>query len=118
MRSRRARPPAPSLPQLEREDGQERPELDLGLRQLGGGVGVADNADARVAAGLAAAEKSAAEADAELAVLARVGPADRARVPAAVEALEHRDDLDAGGVRLGAHGGGRVQVAGELERAD
>ena len=56
-----------------------------------GGVGVADDADARVEAGFGAAQEGAAQGDAELAVVVGVGPADGAGVPAAVQAFEGRD---------------------------
>src|SRR3954468_23711998 len=80
-----------------REDGQERAELDLGLVELRRRVGVADDAHARVEARLGAPQERAAQRDAELAVVVGVRPADRAGVPAAVEALERRDDRCGGG---------------------
>ena len=100
-----------------RQDGQQRAELDLGLGQLGRRVGVAHDADARVEPRLAPAQQRAAQRDAELAVLVGVGPADRAGVPAAVDALERRDLRRGDGVRLAADGGRRVQQPGELDRA-
>ena len=73
------------------EQRQQRPELDLGLGQLGRGIGAGDDADAGVEMGLAVAQQGAAQGDAELAVFGRVHPADRAGVPAAVHLLELGD---------------------------
>ena len=97
--------------------GSSAAELDLGLRQLGRGIGVAHDADAGVEPRLGAAQQRAAQRDAELAVLVRVGPADRPGVPAAVEPLERRDQRRRGRVRLAADRRRRVQQPGELERA-
>ena len=87
-----------------RQDREQRAELDLGLGQLGRRVGVAHDADARVEARLAPAQQRAAQRDAELAVLVGVRPADRAGVPAAVEALERGDLRRGDRVRLAADG--------------
>ena len=65
--------------------------------------------------GLAPAQQRTAQRDTELAVLVGVRPADRARVPAAIEALERGDHRHHGGVGLPAHGGRRVQPAGQLD---
>ena len=70
---------------------QQRLQLDLRLGQLGRGLGVAHDAVAGVAARDVAAQQRAAQRHAELAVAVGVGPADGARVPAAVEPLERRD---------------------------
>ena len=75
---------------LTREDRQQRAELDLGLVQLFGRVGVAHHADAGEQPRLGPAQQRAAQRDAELAVVVRVRPADRPGVPAAVQALEAR----------------------------
>ena len=58
----------------------------------------------------------AAQRDAPLAVALGVDPADRARVPAAVHALQLADQLHGGGRGRAAHRGGRVQRGGERER--
>ena len=60
--------------------------------------------------------RRAAQRDAELAVLGRVHPADGARVPAAVHALELGDRLDRAVARLAPDRGGRVQQARQLDR--
>ena len=103
---------------LAREDREERAELDFGLVELGGGVGVADDAHACVEAGLGVAEEGAAEGDAEFAVVVGVGPADGSRVPASVEAFEGGDEGCGVGVGLAADGWGWVEQAGELDGAD
>ena len=77
-----------SLPGQQR---QQRLELDLGLGELAGGVGVAHDAVAGVAAGDVAAQQRAAQRDTEFAVAGAVRPADRPRVPAAVQALQRGD---------------------------
>ena len=62
--------------------------------------------------------RSSAErsADAELTVVDRVHPADRARVPAAIEPLELGDHpLALRPARLGPDGRGRMQQLGQLE---
>ena len=117
-RRRRAPRARRRLRRLEREHRQQRLELDLGLGQLGGRVAVAHDADARVAARDRAVEQRAAQRDAELAVLGRVRPAHGARVPAAVEPLERRDERCGGRVRLAADGRRRVQQPGQLDGAD
>ena len=83
---------------------QKRPELDLGLGQLGRRVGAGDDADAGEEVGLAVAEEGAAEGDAEFAVLGRVHPADGGGVPAAVHALELGDRSSRRGPGLAADG--------------
>ena len=92
-RARKARSP--------RQQRQQRLQLDLGLVELGRRVRAGDDADAGVEMGLAVAEQGAAQADAELAVLGGVHPADRAGVPAAVHLLElgDRGDRRARGAR-------------------
>ena len=67
--------------------------------------------------GPGAVELGAAQRDGPLAVAAGVDPADRARVAAAVEALERADGVERGGARRAADRGRRVQQPGELERA-
>src|SRR5262249_5578275 len=111
--SSRARSSRPS----ERKHRQQRLELDLGLGQLRRRVGVAPDADAGVAARDAAAQQRAAQADDELAVLVEVGPSERAGVPAAIEALERRDERQRLGQRLATDRRRRVQQAGQLDRA-
>ena len=64
---------------LSGEQREQRLELDLGLRELRGGLGVGDDADSRVAVGESIAQQRAAQGDAELAVAGTVGPADRRR---------------------------------------
>ena len=83
-----------------------------------GGVGVAHDAVAGVAAGDVAAQQRAAQRDAEFAVAGGVGPADGAGVPAAVEALERRDQRRGARQRLAADGRRRVHQPGQLERVD
>ena len=93
------------------DSGQQRLELDLGLRQLVGGHRVAHDSVARVQVGDPAAQQRGADRHEELAVLGEVGPADRARVPAAVEALEGGDQRLGGVPWLAAHRGRRMQQA-------
>ena len=82
------------------ERRQHHAELDLGLGELGGRVGVAHDPAAGVAAGQAVAQQSAAQGHAELAVAGGVRPAQRAGIPATVKALEGRDRADRrGGLR-------------------
>src|SRR5690349_13880043 len=50
-------------PTLLRQQRQEGPQLDLGLGQLGGGVGAGDQAGAGVEVGLAVAQEGAAQGD-------------------------------------------------------
>ena len=105
-----------SLARLLSQQRQQRLQLDLGLGQLGGRVGAGDDADAGEEVGLAVAQQGAAQGDAELAVLGRVHPADRAGVPAAVHALELGDRRGGRGPGLAADGRGRVQHPGQLDR--
>ena len=100
------------------EDRQERAELDLGLGQFRGRVGVADDSHSRVETRFGASEQSAPEGDAELAVVVGVGPADRSRVPASVDAFQRRDERDGGRMRLAADRRGWVEQTGELDGAD
>src|SRR5690349_19634673 len=101
---------------LLRKQRQKRAELDLGLGELGGGVGAGDYADAGEEVGLAVAEEGAAEGNAEFAVFGGVHPADGSGVPAAVHPLQVGDRGGRGGPGLAADGGGRVQEPGHLDR--
>src|SRR3954454_1666388 len=74
------------------QERQQRLELDLGLLQLGGRRRVANHPAAGVEVRHRSADQRAAERDAELAILGKVGPADPAGVPATVEALEGRNE--------------------------
>ena len=96
--------------------GSRRRQLDLRLPQLGDGNGVAHDAVAGVAAGDVAAQKGAAQRNAELAVAGRVSPADGAGVPAAVETLQRRDQPERWSGRLAAHGRRRVHEACQFDR--
>ena len=96
--------------------GSRAPQLDLGLGELGRRIGVGDDAGAGVEVGGAIAQQRRAQRDAELAVVDGVHPADRARVPAAVEHLEVGDQpLPLRAARLRSDGRGRVQEPGQLE---
>ena len=69
-------------------------ELGPGLGQLGGGVGVGDDAVAGVDAGGRAVDAGAADGDRPGAVAGGVDPAHRTGVAAAVEPLELGDDRE------------------------
>ena len=71
-----------------RQRWQQRHQLHLGLGQLGLGVRLSHDAAARIAVRGAPGEQGAAQRDAELAVLERVHPTHRGRVPAAVHLLQ------------------------------
>ena len=98
--------------------GSSAPSLTSVSASSAARIGVAHDADARVAARDRAAQQRAAQRDAELAVLVRVRPPDRPGVPAAVEALERRDQRRGDGERLAADGGRRVQQPRQPHRAD
>src|SRR5215207_4110141 len=103
--------------QLGREQWEKRLELELGLLKLGGGIRVGDDPAPGEEMRLAVPDERGAQPDAKLAVLGSVHPADRARVPAAIDPLELPDQLEGGSLRLAADRGRRVQDAGELDRA-
>src|SRR5438132_7705500 len=74
-------------PGLGDQRAEQGAQLDLGLLQLGGGVGAGDDAVAGEKPRPVLPEQPAAQGQRQLAVAAAVDPAHRARVPAAVEAL-------------------------------
>ena len=97
------------------EGGEHGLELGPGLGQLGGGVGVADDAVARVDVGGRAVDAGAADGDRPGAVAGGVDPAHRAAVAAAVEPLELGDDRERTLAGPAAHRRGGVQGLHELE---
>src|SRR5262245_8992161 len=102
---------------LRGEQRQQHFELELGLLQLGGRVGVGDDPAAGEEMSLAVAYQRRAQADADLAVLRGVHPADRARVPAAIDALELVDQLQRTIARLAADRRRRMQVPRQFDGA-